>query len=197
MWEERKGVTWKYRTLLCKVWVRCLYSLKTQCTARCLQRVAQRKGDNNRCEMGIRIGVFPLSHTLRATCGTLPSRWVSMRTNSVLTPCKARCGTFTLLLPLLSHTPTSNVRYISFQRNLQLKIHLSSYQFRVTTQVVWCPKKPVWLGAKYAWNDAVCTRRIVSLAYPFTFWGNYAGCRLCALPYAPNSILACRWLTLG
>ena len=27
----------------------------------------------------------------------------------------------------LSHTPTSNVRYISFQRNLQLKIHLSSY----------------------------------------------------------------------
>ena len=82
-----------------------------------------------------------------------------MRTNSVLTPCKARCGTFTLLLPLLSHTPTSNVRYISFQRNLQLKIHLSSYQFRVTTQVVCCPKKPVWLGAKYAWNDAVCARR--------------------------------------
>ena len=84
---------------------------------------------------------------------------------------QARRGTFTLLLPLLSHTPTSNVRYISFQRNLQLKIHLSSYQFRITTQVVWCPKKPVWLGAKYAWNDAVCARRIVSLAYPFTFWG--------------------------
>ena len=68
---------------------------------------------------------------------------------------------------------------------------------RVTTQVVCCPKKPVWLCAKYAWNDAVCARRIVSLAYPFTFGGNYAGCRLCALLYAPNSILACRWLTLG
>ena len=92
-----------------------------------------------------------------------------MRTNSVLTPGRARCGTFTLLLPLLSHTPTSNVRYISFQRNLQLKIHLSSYQFRVTTQVVWClPQKPVWLGAKYAWNDAVCAPRIVSLAYKQT-----------------------------
>ena len=31
--------------------------------------------------------------------------------------------------------------------------------FRVTTQVVCCPKKPVWLGAKYAWNDGVCARR--------------------------------------
>ena len=40
--------------------------------------------------------------------------------------------------------------------------------FRVTTQVVCCQKKPVWLGAKYAWNDAVCARRIVSLAYKQT-----------------------------
>ena len=37
-----EGVTWKYRTLLRKVWVRCSFSLKTHCTARCLQRVAQR-----------------------------------------------------------------------------------------------------------------------------------------------------------
>ena len=63
--------------------------MKTQCTARCLQRVAQRKGDNNnRCEMGIRIGVFPLSHTLRATCGTLPC--LAMRINSLLTRCEQR-----------------------------------------------------------------------------------------------------------
>ena len=43
----------------------------------------------------------------------------------------ARCGTFTLLHSLGNEyklrTHTSNVRYISFQRNLQLKIHLSSY----------------------------------------------------------------------
>ena len=40
----------------------------------------------------------------------------------------------------------SNVRYISFQRNLQLKIHLSSYPEMVTTQVKVvrsCHKNPV------------------------------------------------------
>ena len=51
----------------------------------------------------------------RATCGTLPSRWVSMRTNSVLTPCKARCGTFTLprnVKTKLFRAKTFNIFYI-------------------------------------------------------------------------------------
>ena len=28
--------------------------------------------------------------------------------------------------------------------------------FNVTTQVVFCSKKPVWLGGNCGWNDAVC-----------------------------------------
>ena len=58
--------------------------------------------------MGIRIGVFPLSHTLRATCGTLPCNENELLTHTL----RATCGT---LLSneneLLTHTLHSKVRY--------------------------------------------------------------------------------------
>ena len=64
-------------------------SMKRQCTARCLQRVAQRK------------------------CWLIDNYFKEYKHLKTAEPHVA-----------------SNVRYISFQRNLQLKNHLSSYHFR-------------------------------------------------------------------
>ena len=44
----------------------------------------------------------------------------------ILTPCKVRYISHLCEQTLYSHL-ASKVRYISFQHNLQLKIHLSSY----------------------------------------------------------------------
>ena len=71
-----------YRTLLAtcgSAVFRCLYSLQTQCTARCLQRVAQRK------------------------CWLIDNYFKEFKHLKTAEPHVA-----------------SNVRYISFQRNLQL-----------------------------------------------------------------------------
>ncbi len=60
----------KKRTALWLVKVRSSFSLQMQCTARCLQRVASRISGVLTCY--IFKYQIPLSHTLRATCGTLP-----------------------------------------------------------------------------------------------------------------------------
>ena len=69
----------------------------------------------SRCPIIYKVFSFRCATRPRATCGTLPSRWVSMRTNSVLTPCKARCGTFTLPRNVKSdffRAKTFNIFYI-------------------------------------------------------------------------------------
>ena len=93
------GVTWKYRTLLCKVWVRSLFSLKLIEKAMYRTLLVWLSGFQMFVlfEVVINEPTFPLSHTLLATCGTLLFLWEQTPYSH-----KSRRVTFTLL-------PTPNV----------------------------------------------------------------------------------------
>ena len=67
------------------------------------------------------------------TCGSailnVWPRWEMYRTSQGVSTGFVLIG-YCVSFPWYSHV-ASNVRYISFQRNLQLKIHLNSYHFKV------------------------------------------------------------------
>ena len=52
------------------------------------------------------------------------------------------------------HRKIVNLHLLYIRTRVDGRLRLPS--FNVTTQVVFCSKKPVWLGGNCGWNDAVC-----------------------------------------